>query len=178
MAPEVLHGTPYDHTVDYWSLGCMLFETLVGYPPFAGESPDETWLNLRHWRKVLERPVFDKDSKDEEFNLRDSAWTFITRCISDRKDRLQTIEEIMRDAYFMLPDGGYPAIDWENIRQTAVFPSPFMLLFFVFLLCVGLTFSHLLCRIWNRRRMSVISMTFPTKMIWRSTKKSTKNNLN
>jgi cell cycle protein kinase DBF2 len=123
MAPEVLHGTPYDNTVDYWSLGCMLFETLVGYPPFAGETPDETWLNLRHWRKVLERPVFDKDSKDEEFNLRDSAWNFITKCIADRRDRLQTIEEIMADPYFMLPDAGYPPIHWENIRQTSVIHS-------------------------------------------------------
>jgi cell cycle protein kinase DBF2 len=93
MAPEVLHGTRYDHTVDYWSLGCMLFETLVGYPPFAGSTPDDTWRNLKHWRKVLVRPVFEKGSGDEEFNLQDPAWNFITRCISERKDRLQDIEE-------------------------------------------------------------------------------------
>lgn len=123
MAPEVLHGTPYDNTVDYWSLGCMLFETLVGYPPFAGETPDETWLNLGNWREVLGRPVYDKESKDEEFNLRDSAWSFITKCITDRKDRLQTIEEVMADPYFMFPDEGYCPIDWENIRRIEVTPS-------------------------------------------------------
>jgi hypothetical protein len=124
----------------------MLFETLVGYPPFAGETPDETWLNLRHWRKVLERPVFDKDSKDEEFNLRDSAWAFITRCISDRRDRLQTIEEIMADPYFTVAEGGYPAIDWENIRQTAVcFPNIMYLR--------SIDYSLRLCLIWSPRRM-------------------------
>ena len=123
MAPEVLHGTPYDHTVDYWSLGCMLFETLVGYPPFAGETPDDTWLNLRHWKKVLVRPVFEKDTQDEEFNIQDAAWEFITKCITERKDRLQTVEHVMQDKYFSAIDNS-PAFDWERIRQSAVQPPP------------------------------------------------------
>jgi serine/threonine protein kinase len=120
MAPEVLHGTPYDHTVDYWSLGCMLFETLVGYPPFAGKTPDETWVNLRHWKKVLARPVFDKASGDEEFNMQDSAWNFLIRIITERKYRYQTIEEIMCDPYFTMFIDNYAPIDWERIRQIAV----------------------------------------------------------
>ncbi|KAG9879145.1 kinase-like protein, partial [Aureobasidium melanogenum] len=49
MAPEVLKGDEYDFTVDYWSLGCMLFEALAGYPPFAGATVDETWQNLKRW---------------------------------------------------------------------------------------------------------------------------------
>jgi len=121
MAPEVLHGTPYDHTVDYWSLGCMLFETLVGYPPFAGQTPDDTWLNLRHWKKVLVRPVFEKGTQDEEFNIQDGAWEFITKCITERKDRLQTIEQVMQEKYFAAI-AKTPAIDWERIRQSAVPP--------------------------------------------------------
>jgi len=120
MAPEVLHGTPYDHTVDYWSLGCMLFETLVGYPPFAGQNPDDTWLNLRHWKKVLVRPVFEKGSGDEEFNLRDEAWGFICRCIAERKDRLSDIEGVMRESYFTSCVESTPPIDWENIRKISV----------------------------------------------------------
>ena len=141
MAPEVLHGTPYDHTVDYWSLGCMLFETLVGYPPFAGQTPDDTWVNLRHWKKVLLRPVFEKGSGDEEFNLHDSAWKFITRCISERKDRLQSIEDVMGQEYFTISVDDTPPIDWERIRQTSVF-----------LLSPRLIISLLSCPIWNQRR--------------------------
>jgi cell cycle protein kinase DBF2 len=120
MAPEVLHGTPYDHTVDYWSLGCMLFETLVGYPPFAGQNPDDTWLNLRHWKKCLVRPVFAPG--DEEFNLHDLAWNFINRCITDRKNRLQTIEEVMSDKYFTSPIDRTPGLDFDKIRQISVPP--------------------------------------------------------
>jgi len=120
MAPEVLHGTPYDHTVDYWSLGCMLFETLVGYPPFAGQTPDDTWLNLRNWRKVLIRPVFERGSGDEEFNLQNSAWEFIIKCITERKDRLQTIEQVCQDKYFTSPINSTPPIEFDKIRSTSV----------------------------------------------------------
>ena len=136
MAPEVLHGTPYDHTVDYWSLGCMLFETLVGYPPFAGQTPDDTWLNLRHWKKVLVRPVFERGSGDEEFNLQDPAWGFITKCITERKDRYQTIEQVMQDKYFTMVIDDTPALDWERIRQTPVTP-PFFVGLIVASFCAG-----------------------------------------
>ena len=34
MAPELVKEQPYDHTADLWSLGCILFETATGLPPF------------------------------------------------------------------------------------------------------------------------------------------------
>jgi cell cycle protein kinase DBF2 len=74
MAPEVLRGEEYDFTVDYWSLGCMLFEALTGFPPFAGSTPDETWRNLKHWREVLKRPVWE----DPNYFLSNRTWNFIT----------------------------------------------------------------------------------------------------
>ena len=74
MAPEVLRGEEYDFTVDYWSLGCMLFEALTGFPPFAGSTPDETWRNLKHWRDVLRRPVWE----DPNYFLSNRTWNFIT----------------------------------------------------------------------------------------------------
>jgi len=75
MAPEVLRGESYDFTVDYWSLGCMLYEALAGYPPFAGATVEETWHNLKHWRKVLHKPEYE----DPNYFLSKRTWDFIIR---------------------------------------------------------------------------------------------------
>ena len=78
MAPEVLRGKPYTFSVDYWSLGCILFEFLAGFPPFSGSTPEETWTNLKNWTKVLRRPEYELE-EDLIFNLTDVAWEAVTR---------------------------------------------------------------------------------------------------
>ncbi|KAI6780024.1 Serine/threonine-protein kinase-like protein [Emericellopsis cladophorae] len=107
MAPEVLRGEEYDYTVDYWSLGCMLFEALTGFPPFAGASPDETWRNLKHWKDVLKRPVWE----DPNYFLSNRTWNFITTAINSRRHRFSNIQDIYNHPYFA-------EVDWKTLRQT------------------------------------------------------------
>ncbi|RYP55964.1 hypothetical protein DL769_010006 [Monosporascus sp. CRB-8-3] len=107
MAPEVLRGEEYDYTVDYWSLGCMLFEALTGFPPFAGSNADETWRNLKHWKEVLKRPVWE----DPNYFLSNRTWNFITTCINSRAKRFSNIKDIKDHHYFA-------EVDWETLRQT------------------------------------------------------------
>lgn len=106
MAPEVLKGQEYDFTVDYWSLGCMLFEALAGYPPFAGATVDETWRNLKHWEKVLKKPQYD----DPNYFLSRRTWDLITRLVAAHKDRFKNINEIHRHEYFA-------EVNFDTLRQ-------------------------------------------------------------
>ncbi|KAH0445956.1 hypothetical protein IEQ34_025210 [Dendrobium chrysotoxum] len=99
MAPEVLRGRSYNIGVDYWSLGCILFEFLCGFPPFSGGSPDETWTNLKNWEKVLQRPVYDKP-QDLQFNLSDVAWDAVTRLIDQPQRRYNSLVQIQTHAFF------------------------------------------------------------------------------
>lgn len=78
MAPEVLEGKPYSYSVDYWSLGCILYEFVAGFPPFTGANPEETWTRLCKWKESLQRPVYD-DPEDAVFNISDVTWDMITR---------------------------------------------------------------------------------------------------
>lgn len=46
MPPEVVKGKAYDERSEIYSLGCVMFETLTGCPPFQGNSIFET-INLQ-----------------------------------------------------------------------------------------------------------------------------------
>ncbi|GJJ72145.1 hypothetical protein EMPS_04502 [Entomortierella parvispora] len=109
MAPEILATQGYDYGVDYWSLGCILFEFLCGYSPFQAEDTRQTCVNVWHWRKVLKRPVYDTE-ENLEFNLTDEAWDLISRLITDREERFTSVQQVKDHPWF---DG----LDWSRLRS-------------------------------------------------------------
>lgn len=48
IAPEVLMRVPYSQQCDWWSVGVILYEMLIGQPPFLAPSPAETQLKVSH----------------------------------------------------------------------------------------------------------------------------------
>uniref|UniRef100_A0A4W5KIR7 Serum/glucocorticoid regulated kinase 2 n=1 Tax=Hucho hucho TaxID=62062 RepID=A0A4W5KIR7_9TELE len=48
LAPEVLKQQPYDHTVDWWCLGTVLYEMIYGLPPFYSQDMSEMYDNILH----------------------------------------------------------------------------------------------------------------------------------
>ena len=60
LAPETVNGVGQDERSDWWSVGCILFEFLYGYPPFHAETPDEVFEN------ILARKIFWPDDNDFE----------------------------------------------------------------------------------------------------------------
>jgi len=115
MAPEVLRGKPYSYSVDYWSLGCILFEFLAGFPPFTGGTPEETWTNLKNWAAVLRRPEYDKP-EDLVFNLSDMAWDAVTRLIAHGSLRYHTLDQVKGHPF-------YSRVKWDRLREV---PPPFV----------------------------------------------------
>ncbi|GAA6014338.1 hypothetical protein JCM10207_005424 [Rhodosporidiobolus poonsookiae] len=51
LAPELLLGHPYSRTVDWWTLGVLLYEMLSGLPPFYSENTNEMY------QKILTDPL-------------------------------------------------------------------------------------------------------------------------
>jgi serine/threonine protein kinase len=51
MAPEILKGISTDNfTIDWWSLGIMLFEFICGVPPFNDETVEKIYDNIENLR--------------------------------------------------------------------------------------------------------------------------------
>lgn len=51
LSPEILLGQGYTKAVDWWTLGVLLYEMLVGLPPFYSEDVNEMY------RKILQDPL-------------------------------------------------------------------------------------------------------------------------
>lgn len=51
LAPELLLGQGYTKSVDWWTLGVLLYEMLTGLPPFYDENTNEMY------RKILQDPL-------------------------------------------------------------------------------------------------------------------------
>lgn len=59
MAPELIDETIVQKDIkkiDFWSLGCILYEFLVGITPFGGKTPEEVFNNIKTkniiWPKI------------------------------------------------------------------------------------------------------------------------------
>jgi len=46
IAPEVITTKPYNKSVDWWSLGVLIFEMLAGYTPFYDSTPMKTYEKI------------------------------------------------------------------------------------------------------------------------------------
>ncbi|WKA06924.1 hypothetical protein VitviT2T_024802 [Vitis vinifera] len=63
LAPEILLGMGHGTTADWWSVGVILFELLVGIPPFNAANPQKIFDNIMNrdipWPKVPEEMSFE-----------------------------------------------------------------------------------------------------------------------
>ncbi|KAJ0960767.1 hypothetical protein J5N97_001367 [Dioscorea zingiberensis] len=53
IKPEVLLKKGYGMECDWWSLGAIMYEMLLGFPPFSDPDPITTCRKIVHWRKHL-----------------------------------------------------------------------------------------------------------------------------
>ncbi|KAI5370304.1 Putative serine/threonine-protein kinase, active [Septoria linicola] len=65
LAPETINGAGQDEMSDWWSLGCILFETLYGRPPFNADTPEEVFQNILT-RNIRWPPEDEDDPVSEE----------------------------------------------------------------------------------------------------------------
>ncbi|KAG6400296.1 hypothetical protein SASPL_137122 [Salvia splendens] len=105
MAPEVLLKKGYGMECDWWSLGAIMYEMLIGYPPFCSDDPRMTCRKIINWRTCLKFP--------EEPKISDEARDLICRLLCDVEKRLGTrggVDEIKGHSWFR-------GVKWDGLYE-------------------------------------------------------------
>lgn len=112
IAPEVLQQRGYGKECDWWSLGVIMYECLVGYTPFYADDPVLTCRKILRWQQSLEIPasLVKKVSRQ--------CIDFMLMLLTDSSKRLgrNGSDEIKAHPWF---DG----LDWNTLR---LIPAPYV----------------------------------------------------
>jgi protein-serine/threonine kinase len=110
IAPEIFLQQGYGQECDWWSLGAIMFECLVGYPPFCSENAHDTYRKIIDWPNQLYFP--------EDVRLTRESEDLIRRMITGHETRLgrNSADEIKNHVFFA-------GVDWATIRNIE---SPFI----------------------------------------------------
>lgn len=106
IAPELLQAKGYTRSVDWWTLGTLLFEFLTGLPPFYDKNTNTMY------QKILQDPLKFPS------NMVSSAKSIITELLQrDPTKRLGSggADEIKRHMFFA-------SIDWQKLMAKKIQP--------------------------------------------------------
>ncbi|GLT74176.1 hypothetical protein SLA2020_459890 [Shorea laevis] len=109
LAPEILLGTGHGATADWWSVGVILFELIVGIPPFNAEHPQTIFDNILNCK--IPWPRVPEEMSPEAHDLIDRLLT------EDPYQRLgaRGASEVKQHVFFK-------DINWDTLeRQKAAF---------------------------------------------------------
>lgn len=71
IAPEIFSGKGYSFSCDWWSVGAIMFECLIGWPPFCADDPHDTYKKIVDWPNTLNFPGDIPLSYDAESLIRE-----------------------------------------------------------------------------------------------------------
>ncbi|KAF4459831.1 serine threonine- kinase gad8 [Fusarium albosuccineum] len=109
LAPELLLGEGYNKTVDWWTLGVLLYEMLTGLPPFYDEVTNEMY------RKILSEPLHFPGPEIVPPAAKDLLTKLLNRKPAERLGA-NGAAEIKSHPFFH-------AIDWKKLLQRKYEPA-------------------------------------------------------
>jgi len=100
LAPEILNEVGHTFPVDWWALGILTYEMIVGFPPFYTGSSN----NNKMYELIKTKPVFFPDAQKHGIVMSDECKDFIKQCLEkDPHKRLGSkngMEDIINHPWF------------------------------------------------------------------------------
>lgn len=75
LAPEILNEKGHSFPVDWWALGILTYEMIVGFPPFYTGSNN----NLKMYELIRKKPVYFPDPQRHKIKMSDECKDFISK---------------------------------------------------------------------------------------------------
>lgn len=69
LAPEMIVGSGHDHSLDWWALGILIYEMIIGIPPFYNQNKHQMYYLIQNapirWpEKDKHKIEISKDAQD------------------------------------------------------------------------------------------------------------------
>lgn len=116
LAPEILEEKGHAFPVDWWALGILTYEMIVGFPPFYTGSPN----NNKMYDLIKTKPVFFPDAKKHGIAMSDECKDFISKCLqknpSERLGSKSGVDEILNHPW-------YKSINQGNLMAKTIVPE-------------------------------------------------------
>ena len=105
IAPEIISGVAgslNNPSIDWWSLGVILFEFLIGIPPFSDETVDKIFDNIMNlkvpWEDIAVQENDEEEYSDEKISI--AAMDLMKKLlVLDPKERLE-VNGIKKHEFF------------------------------------------------------------------------------
>ena len=119
IAPEIFLQNGYGKECDWWSLGAIMFECLVGYPPFCSDSTHDTYqkiVNWPHWLLFPDDVYLSQEAEDlvrrydERHIYLESHYIHDSCRLITSADRRLAVDQIKNHPFFY-------GVDWRTIRR-------------------------------------------------------------
>lgn len=92
MAPEIILDKQYERFADIWSLGCTVYEMLVGNPPFMGKSHYEVSVKvINYFEGTLKYPN----------NLSLYAKDFVETCLKKNPCKRLNVKKLLNHPFII-----------------------------------------------------------------------------
>lgn len=109
LSPEILQRQGHGKATDWWSFGAIIYEMLVGLPPFYSKDRDKLYQNIKYGN-----PKFDYDF------LTDDAKDLCAKLL--QKDPNQRLGSGPDDAEEIKSHPWFECIDWQKLESKQIAP--------------------------------------------------------
>jgi serine/threonine protein kinase len=115
LAPEMVSQSGHDKSVDWWALGVLIYEMLIGVTPFFNKNKNMLMMKIKNSRVVF------PDRKKYKIDYSDEIMELITSLLE--KDRTKRLGS-SNDSDEILSHPAFKDIDMNSLIKREI-PAPF-----------------------------------------------------